>query len=298
MVGHGIRRPPLLSPAVAHDDIDLVLGDLRATIAPADGGRLAQLDLGAGPLLRSRDDADLDDPDGWAQWGSYPLAPWSNRIADGRFTFNGTTHQLPINFADGTAIHGLVAATPWDVAEHDDTSATLRTGADVAPYRVTVEQRFRLHAGGLDQDLSVTNDGPAPVPVGLGIHPWFRSITLQAHVDAIWPSGDDCLVTGPPVPIEPALDLSTRRVPAVMDKCFTDITEARAVLDGVVLEWNDDIDHLVVYTGVAGWICVEPVTNTNDAFNLDARGITGTGTRVLAPGSSTSCHYRFRAAPC
>lgn len=279
-----------------------MLGELRATIAPAEGGRLAQLDLGDGPLLRPREQADSTNPYGWSQWGSYPLAPWSNRIAAGRFVFDGATHQLPINFPDGTAIHGLVADVPWDVTGHDATSATLRVTTDVAPYLVTVEQRFTLHPDGLDQDLAVTNDGDAPVPVGLGIHPWFRSTTLTADVGSMWPAGDDCLPTGPPIPVDAGHDVSPGehgqgRVPPTIDTCFTDVGERRAVLDGVVLAWSDDIDHLVVYTGVPGWMCVEPVTNANDAFNLDSRGVAGTGTRVLAPGASTSCHYRFLTPP-
>lgn len=280
---------------MAETDVDLELGKLRATIAPADGGRLAQLDLGHGPLLRSRDDVDLGDPGSWAQWGSYPLAPWSNRIAAGRFTFDGNTHQLPINFPDGTAIHGLVATTAWTVESHDATSATLRTTTDTPPYTVVVEQRFSLHPAGLDQELSVTNVGRVRVPVGLGIHPWLRSSPLQAQARSIWPAGDDCLPTGPPVPVDADHDLSVRRIPSLMDSCFTDLGDNRAVLDDLTIEWSHDIGHLVVYTGVAGWICVEPVTNANDAFNLDSRGIAGTGTRVVEPGASTSCRYRFLA---
>ncbi len=288
--------------AVAQEDMDLVLGDLRATIAPHEGGRLAQLDLGRGPLLRPRDEADLAGSYGWAQWGSYPLAPWSNRIADGRFTFDGVTHQLPINYPDGTAIHGLVAATAWSVTEQSATSATLRTTTDTPPYTVAVEQRFTLHPEGLHQELAVTNGGDRAVPVGLGIHPWFRASPFWADVSHMWPAGDDCLPTGPPVPVDTDHDVSLdgegrRRVPPTIDTCFTGIGERRAVLDDLIIEWSDDIDHLVVYTGVPGWICVEPVTNANDAFNLDQRGINGTGTRVLGPGDSTSCRYRFLVPP-
>lgn len=285
---------------MAHADIDLVLGDMRATIAPHDGGRLAQLDLGRGPLLRPREDVDPADPYGWSQWGSYALAPWSNRIAGGRFTFDGMTHRLPTNFADGSAIHGLVANTPWTIAAQDATRATLRVTADTVPYVVTVEQRFTLHASGLDQELAVTNDGDAAVPVGLGIHPWFRSSTVAVSARSMWPAGDDRLPTGPPIPVDAEHDLSAddrgrRRAPPPMDVCFTDLAESRAVLDDVTIEWSDDIGHLVVYTGVSGWICVEPVTNANDAFNLDSRGIDGTGTRILQPGATTSCHFRFLA---
>ena len=272
-----------------------MLGDRRATLAPDDGGRLAQLDLGRGPLLRPRSDISPDDPYGWTQWGSFPLAPWSNRIAGGRFTFDGHEHRMPVNFSDGTAIHGLVAATRWAVVDHDASTATLRTTVDTPPYRLAVEQRFVLHPDGLDQTLAVTNDGQARVPVGLGIHPWLRSSTLRAVARSMWPAGDDGLPTGPPVPVDADHDLSARRVPPPMDTCFTDLGRTDAMLDDVTIAWSDDIGHLVVFTGVTGWTCVEPITNANDAFNLDSRGIAATGTRVLAPGATTSCRFHFLA---
>lgn len=284
-----------MSQHTSDDRVVLALGELQAELAPARGGRVAQLDLGSGPLLRPESAVDDDDPTRWALWGSYPLAPWSNRIAGGRFTFDGETYQLPVNFPDGTAIHGLVADRAWEVTAHDATSAVLRTTTDTPPYRVTVVQRFALHESGLDQELSVTNDGDRRVPVGLGVHPWWRASTLQADARSIWPAGADCLPTGPAVPVDAAHDLSVRRVPPLMDSCFTGLATTRAVLDDVVIEWDDDVEHLVVYTGVPGWICVEPVTNANDAFNLDNRGVPGTGTRILAPGETTSCRLRFLA---
>ncbi|MNW11390.1 hypothetical protein D3C71_2088380 [compost metagenome] len=47
--------------------------------------------------------------------------------------------------------------------------------------------------------------------------------------------------------------------------------------------------HLVVYTAPgADFLCVEPVTNVADAFNLAAAGDTRTGMRELAPGERFS----------
>ena len=47
--------------------------------------------------------------------------------------------------------------------------------------------------------------------------------------------------------------------------------------------------HLVVYTAPGSdFLCVEPVTNVADAFNLAAAGETRTGLQVLAPGERFS----------
>lgn len=44
--------------------------------------------------------------------------------------------------------------------------------------------------------------------------------------------------------------------------------------------------HLVVFTAPDGSLAVEPVTHATDGFNLLARGVTGTGVVVLAPGET------------
>ena len=52
--------------------------------------------------------------------------------------------------------------------------------------------------------------------------------------------------------------------------------------------------HLVVYTAPgADFLCVEPVSNVADAFNLAAAGDGRTGMRVLAPGERYSASLRM-----
>ncbi len=56
------------------------------------------------------------------------LAPWPNRIRDGRYDFGGRTHQLPVSEPTrATALHGLVAWQPWTVQEAEPSSVELRT---------------------------------------------------------------------------------------------------------------------------------------------------------------------------
>ena len=46
------------------------------------------------------------------------LAPWPNRIRDGRYTFGGADHQLALTEpARHNAIHGLVNWVPWQLVE-------------------------------------------------------------------------------------------------------------------------------------------------------------------------------------
>jgi aldose 1-epimerase len=42
------------------------------------------------------------------------------------------------------------------------------------------------------------------------------------------------------------------------------------------------------------FFCLETVSNVNDAFNLEARGVPGNGTVVLAPGETAQGAIRYR----
>ncbi|MDQ0589947.1 hypothetical protein [Variovorax paradoxus] len=46
------------------------------------------------------------------------------------------------------------------------------------------------------------------------------------------------------------------------------------------------MDQLVIHRPAnAPHVCIEPVSHLPDGFNLHARGVAGTGTRILAPGA-------------
>ena len=50
------------------------------------------------------------------------LAPWPNRIRDGRYTFEGTAYQLPLTEpGKHNAIHGLSNWSRWRLAERAPT---------------------------------------------------------------------------------------------------------------------------------------------------------------------------------
>lgn len=47
-----------------------------------------------------------------------------------------------------------------------------------------------------------------------------------------------------------------------------------------------ELGHTVVFTGMAGSFCLEPVTMVNDGFNLVSRGVSGTGVREIGRAES------------
>lgn len=87
------------------------------------------------------------------------LAPWPNRVVDGRYTFAGRDHRLALTEpARGHAIHGL---TPWlDFAAASHADDELILAATIVPqtgypWRVRLESTFRVDAGGLTQTVRV-----------------------------------------------------------------------------------------------------------------------------------------------
>jgi aldose 1-epimerase len=272
-------EPPLLLRA----------GSASAEVHPSAGGRLGQVDLGDGPLLRG-----WADGLGWAEWGCYPLLPWSNRIPGGHLRFGAIDAHLPVNWPDGSAIHGLGAAVPWTVMSATERAVDLEVRLAADPYVIRGAQLVELEPDRLHLRLRATNEGDHPVPVGIGVHPWFRRGSVRIAADERWPG--EPLPTGDPVPVGGPYDLRAGTVPAPMDACFTALTAPVADVPGARLHWTGPVTQVVVYSGDPEWLCVEPVTMANNGFELAGRGTPGHGVQVLEPGGVIEVGYTFRAA--
>ncbi|GMA35820.1 hypothetical protein [Demequina litorisediminis] len=120
------------------------------------------------------------------------LAPWPNRLRDGRYTFAGEELQVPVSEPDrGTALHGLASFQYWAVGETTDTSVTFTL--DLAPspgypFQLALATTYALSDAGLSITTEARNIGPTALPYGVGFHPWFApggtevdACTLQAH---------------------------------------------------------------------------------------------------------------------
>lgn len=106
------------------------------------------------------------------------LAPWPNRVGDGRWSDRGTAHRLALTEPDaGNAIHGLFRHVPWTLTDRGGDHVVLTAVAPVQPgwpqpVRLTVT--YLVGAGGLTVETAAENLGSAPVPFGLGFHPYLR----------------------------------------------------------------------------------------------------------------------------
>jgi aldose 1-epimerase len=106
------------------------------------------------------------------------LAPWPNRIRDGRYTFAGVARQLPLTEPDRhNAIHGLVSWMPWQLDSREPDAVTVRCELPAQPgypWPLLLRTRWRIGADGLYASHEAVNCGTAPAPFGLSVHPYLR----------------------------------------------------------------------------------------------------------------------------
>jgi aldose 1-epimerase len=104
------------------------------------------------------------------------LIPWPNRIQDGRYEFDGRSHQLPLDdVEEQDAIHGLVRWAAWTVGEREPHRVVMehvlhpRPGY---PFSLALKVEYRLSGAGLRVRVTATNLGVDPCPYGSGAHPY------------------------------------------------------------------------------------------------------------------------------
>jgi aldose 1-epimerase len=234
---------------------------------------------------------------------SFVMIPWSNRIRDGHFRFNGIDYQLEISGKDGTAIHGDVRKREWNVDHADSSRIDLQIHSAEQenvnfPFRFSGKTSYRLDERNFYMDLTVKNEDTQPMPAGFGHHPYFvktDGVKLQIPFTQQFELVN-AMPTQPAINIQPAVDFRTLRPlgDTVLDHLLTrriDTEPTHIVYPEVALTFHSDpiFEHIIAFAPPGKpFYAIEPVTNINDGFNLFAQGMPNTGVFVLEPGESKS----------
>lgn len=281
--------------------IVLEQGDWRLAVRPELGCSIASLTQGGRDVLRPTPDGATD----ILQTACFPLVPYANRIAGGRFSFGGQAVTLPVldRFAPH-ALHGDGWLSSWDLLEQSKGSATFvyRHDAGGWPWPYEAVQTVTLSGSGLRIDLSVLNVAGTPVPAGLGLHPYFPvggETRLALTAESVW-AVDTGLLPTAPVRTSEVFDWSAG--PRVADAPFVDNCYAGWGGSARLIE-PDRITTITASSG-AGWAhvyapgqgfcCIEPVTHRPDAVHApegEASGLV-----VLAPGGALSMWMEIAVA--
>ncbi|NJO37523.1 MAG: aldose 1-epimerase [Rhizobiales bacterium] len=284
----------------------LEAGDYQLELCPEGGGCITALRYQGLDVMRPATKAYWD---GFQprESASFPLVPFSNRIADGRFTYGGRDYQLPINMPpEPHAIHGDGWLAAWTVELRDACRAILMHEPEDAPIPYRARQIFDLDDAGLTATLEITNTGGHALPFGFGHHPYFprtEGLTLQAAVAEVWLPDERKLPQDKvALPEEWDLNAATRLAPLDLDHCFTGFG-GRAVMHWpesgleLAIETDPVFGHLVVYVPPGrSFVCVEPVSHVTDGVHQLLAGRVDTGLVVLEPGARLDGKMRFSAS--
>ena len=251
-----------------------------------------------------RDEAELLAQDGVRNG---VLAPFPNRIADGRYTFAGVEHDLlPGRTAARLIYHGFARELPFDLAEAvvSGGSARLAFTARIRPdqypgypFELQCEITYLITADGIAVETRATNAGSAPAPYAAGWHPYFRlpgtvddwTLQLPARTavrtdEALIPL--DGAAAYQPLDDNPAMDFRRPRKLSslVIDACFTDLAFDAGRRAETVLRHTQSPDELRIWQQSGSMhvftgdtlardrrrsIALEPVEAVTNAFNRD-----------------------------
>jgi aldose 1-epimerase len=296
------------------EQIELRHGEQTAVVVRVGGG-LRRYDVAGRPVLDGfEESARVDGGRGQV------LAPWPNRVRDGRYEWDGRPQQLALSeAATHNAIHGLVRWSEWSVTDWLPSRVTVSTRVwpqPGYPFLLDVSATYALDDDGMSVTLTGSNAGDAVLPYGVGQHPYITAgtelvddavLTLPA---ASWLPCDE---RGLPTATEPvdgtAWDFrSGRRIgDTVLDTPFAGLTRdgaGRAVVrlarpdgsHGVDLWCGQGADYLQVFSGDTlaatrrrRGLAVEPMSCPPDAFNSRV------GLVALEPGEAHTLQWGLYA---
>lgn len=242
-------------------------GEQRATIVQVGGG-VREYRAGARDVLEPYPrDAVCDGAHG------SPLIPWPNRLADGRYSFDGVDYQLALTEPERhNAIHGLLRWRSWQAIERSADWVTVATRLYPLqgwPFALDVHITYSLSDAGLEVTTRATNVGPIACPFGSGQHPYLSAgdglvdgcaLQLDAATRILTDSERQIPVCREPV-ADSAFDFGAERTIGDLriDDAFTDLARddrGRAWVrlgrsDGATAElWADETYPVMqLYTG-------------------------------------------------
>ena len=287
------------------EQFEISSGEHRATIVEVGGG-IREYEAGGRPVLDPFPADRICDGAHGA-----PLIPWPNRLADGRYSFDGEDFQVDLTEpAKNNAIHGFFLWRPWSAVEHEQDRVVMKARLHPMPgypFRLDLSIVYTLGDDGLTVSTIAENSGDRTCPYGHGQHPYLSpghglidDCTLQIPGRTrITTDVERQLPTGPEAVEGTPFDFTGPRTlgDTAIDFAFTDLDRDRdgrawtrlGGTDGCSAEiWVDETYPFVeIYTGdtlepdrARRGLGTEPMTCAPDGFN------SGDGLLRLEPGET------------
>lgn len=283
------------------DILQLSAGQMRLSLLPRQGGAIHGWTHGTMPLLRpTRPGANGTTT--VRETASYPLIPFSNRIAGGRFSFAGKDYVIPCDERDPRhALHGNALYAPWEILKASQDHALLhlayeptRHDTPFFPFLYDAEQSYEITETSLRITLRLKNTDISAFPGGLGHHLYFSRLAqtiIHFQAAAMWESD--------------AHNLPQTRTQKWRRPLADGMALNNTAFDNCFEKWNSRADiiypeagyrlsitasplfgHAVLFTPPGkDYFAFEPVTHLNNAINRNEPFVQ-TGLKILAPGET------------
>jgi aldose 1-epimerase len=290
--------------------VELQAETARVRIAPALGARLTSACLAGADgkpvqLLHPYPESETALLP-WAKGGMYPLIPYSGRIADARLFHEGRVFELAAHpGGEPHTLHGISQRRAWELTQQTQSAATLlyRHEPDAHwPWHFKAVLEVKLEPRRLRLDIQLANLDSRSMPAGIGAHPYLpcqSGDTLGYVAGPEWPFDKDFLAQRPSRGSPEPKVLTDAQFQAGEVTLFHGQWNGEARLqraDGELIRILADpaLAHLVIHHPAdSPYLCVEPVSHVANGFNLHARGVEGTGTRILPPGEAMRGHIEL-----
>ena len=237
------------------------------------------------------------------------IAPWVNRIANGRYRFRGLPQQLPVNEPHRhNSLHGHSASTVW--SRESQTKRSLRLSCILNPtggypHQLRIDTDYKLNRRGICLTVRAQVLDGAPAPFGWGFHPYFSvnatdsAPRLKIPATKVALTDHKTLIPESVVPVDgtafdfrdeatmPSYEIDHSLGGLRKHSRFGGRTPIAASIEAqngaeVVMEWSKNLRWVHLYSTAppSSWIAIEPQTSPPDAFN------SGLDQVVLQPGKT------------
>lgn len=289
--------------------IDLKCGELHLQLAPDLGGSIFGFWWNNTPLLRPTQPT-AEGITTARQTASFPLIPFSNRIANASFEFLGEHYVLPRDpYEQRHALHGNAFCAAWQVEQHTAAHArlsleyhTARRDIPYFPFSYTAWQDFSLHERGLAIEMKIQNCDTKPMPAGMGHHFYFplnKSTKLQFNSAKYWESDDNLLPLRPSTSFSEIFSAGEYVSHQVLDNCFEGWSNTAKISNKpegyeLDIECSTELSYAVLYIPKGkDYFAFEPVTHLNNAINIAGPH----GIKYLKPGEIWSVQLNLIFIP-
>ena len=232
---------------------------------------------------------------------SFIMAPYSNRVRGGRFSYDGKEYQLKRRAEH--AIHGDVRRRPFNLLSITQDRISLRYDSESFddvdwPWPFLLDVVYAIDSNTMATELALTNLGQSEMPAGFGIHPFFsldpfgtgrNEARIQFDAEGEYPTDNEEIPIGSPVKRRQLELYRTGSPPEPGNHYYSGWTGTGRVswpASGIALELECEgpFRHLICWSPDAPYFAFEPVTNATDGLNQRSRGLAGHGIVSLLPG--------------